>query len=108
MLYEYQGRGGEWARLVAEIVPDFCTAQDDPVPGREEQYSLVMGYRVDLARQQERDLDRAARLQEKRGRLGPPAGRVRPGPGRRRAPGRGAAQPHPHAGGLVSTLWARS
>ena len=66
MLYQYQGRGGEWARLVAEIVPDFCTAQDDPVPGREEEYSLVMGYRIHLAQEQERNLDRAVRLQEKR------------------------------------------
>jgi tetratricopeptide (TPR) repeat protein len=66
MLYQYQGRTAEWARLVAEIVPDFCTPGDDPRPGREEQYSLVMGYRVDLARQVARDLPRAAHMQEKR------------------------------------------
>ncbi len=65
VFYEYQGRGGEWARLVAEIVPDFCTADDAPIPGREEQYSLVIDYRVDLARHQERNLGRAAVLQEK-------------------------------------------
>lgn len=64
-LYAYQGRGGEWARLVAKIVPDFCTAQDGPILGREEQYSLVMGYRVDLAHEQERNLALAAGLQEK-------------------------------------------
>lgn len=64
-LYEYQGRTAEWARLVAEIVPDYCTAGDDPIPGREEQYSLVMEYRVGLARQVERDLPRAAALQGK-------------------------------------------
>lgn len=65
MLYEYQGRTAEWARLVAEIVPDYCTASDDPIPGREERYSLVMEYRVGLARQVERDLPRAAALQGK-------------------------------------------
>lgn len=64
-LYEYQGRTAEWARLVAEIVPDYCTASDDPIPGREEGYSLVMEYRVYLARQVERDLPRAAALQGK-------------------------------------------
>lgn len=64
-LYAYQGRTAEWARLVAEIVPDYCTAGDDPIPGREERYSLVMGYRVDLAQNVERDLPRAAALQGK-------------------------------------------
>jgi len=66
VLYQYQGRTAEWARLVAEIVPDYCTAADGPIPGREDQYSLVMGYRVDLARQHDRDLPAAAALQEKR------------------------------------------
>lgn len=66
MLYQYQGRTAEWARLVAEIVPDFCTPGDEPIPGREEEYSLVMGYRVDLAKDVERDLPRAAHMQEKR------------------------------------------
>jgi tetratricopeptide (TPR) repeat protein len=65
MLYQYQGRTAEWARLVAEIVPDFCTPGDEPRPGREEQYSLVMGYRVDLAQDVARDLPRAAHMQEK-------------------------------------------
>ncbi len=65
VLYEYQGRTAQWSRLVAEIVPDYCTDDDGPVPGREDDYSLVMGYRVDLARQQDRDLARAADLQEK-------------------------------------------
>ncbi len=64
-LYGYQGRPAEWARLVAEIAPDYCTELDEPVPGREDRYSLVMGYRVNLARNQERDLARAAALQEK-------------------------------------------
>jgi len=65
-LYKYQGRGAEWARLVEEIVPEYCTADDEPVPGREDDYSLVMGYRVGLAQGQDRDLARAAALQEKR------------------------------------------
>jgi tetratricopeptide (TPR) repeat protein len=64
-LYEYQGRAAEWARLVREITPDYCTAADEPIAGREEQYSLVMEYRVDLAQDQERDLAHAAELQEK-------------------------------------------
>lgn len=64
VLYEYQGRRAEWARLVAEIEPDYCTEDDEPVPGREDAYSVVMTYRVDLARLRERDLTRAAALQE--------------------------------------------
>jgi tetratricopeptide (TPR) repeat protein len=64
-LYGYQGRLSEWSRLVAEITPDFCTPDDGPIPGREDQYSLVMSYRVDLAQDYDRDLPRAAALQEK-------------------------------------------
>jgi len=66
MLYQYQGRLTEWSRLVAECVPDYCTADDGPVPGRTDGYSPVMGYRVELARTRERDLARAADLQTKR------------------------------------------
>ena len=65
VLYEYQGRTAEWARLVAEIVPDYCTPDDGPIPGREDDYSLVMGYRVDLAQDYDRDLPAAAALQAK-------------------------------------------
>ncbi|AUB83639.1 CHAT domain-containing protein [Candidatus Thiodictyon syntrophicum] len=65
VLYEYQGRRTEWSRLVAECVSDYCTADDGPVPGREDGYTLVMGYRVDLARQLDHDLARAADLQAK-------------------------------------------
>ena len=65
MLYQYQGRTSEWSRLVAEIVPDYCTDTDEPVPGREDDYSIVMGYRVHLAQTQGRDLPQAASLQEK-------------------------------------------
>ncbi len=64
-LYDYQGRRAEWARLVSEIVPDYCTDDDEPVPGREDDYTLVMGYRVFLAQKQERDLAQAAALQDK-------------------------------------------
>src|SRR5262249_2420488 len=36
-----------------------------PIPGREGRYSVVMDYRVRLARDHERELSKAARLQEK-------------------------------------------
>jgi len=51
-LYDQTGRGAEWARLVKEIVPDFIDpATDGPLPGREEEWSIVTGYRVHLDRQ---------------------------------------------------------
>ncbi|HEX8071034.1 MAG TPA: CHAT domain-containing protein [Pyrinomonadaceae bacterium] len=65
ILYDYQGRGAEWARLVEEIRPDYCTDDDEPIPSREDEYSLVMVYRVGLARHHEHDLAKAAALQEK-------------------------------------------
>ena len=64
-LYQYQGRLAEWARLVEEIRPDYCTDDDRPIPGREDEYSLVMDYRVRLAQDHERDLTKAAALQKK-------------------------------------------
>lgn len=64
-LYGYQGRVSEWSRLVAEITPVYCTPDDAPIRGREDDYSLVMGYRVNLAKDHDRDLTRAAALQEK-------------------------------------------
>ncbi len=64
-LYEHQARTTEWARLVEEIVPEYCTEEEEPLPGREEEYASVMGYRVRLAVDHERDLARAAALQEK-------------------------------------------
>lgn len=64
-LYDYQGRLAEWSRLVAEITPDYCSAADAPILGREGEYSLVMEYRVALARHHQRDLLRAASLQGK-------------------------------------------
>ena len=63
--YEYQGRMAEWAHLVAEITPDFCTPADAPILGREDNYSLVMEYRIRLVWEVERDLPKAAILQEK-------------------------------------------
>ena len=64
-LYEYQGRTAEWARLVEEIRPDYCTDDDEAIAGREDDYSLVMEYRVHLARDHNLDLATAAALQEK-------------------------------------------
>ncbi len=64
-LYGYQGRTGEWARLVEEIRPNYCTDDDEPILGREDYYSMVMGYRVVLAQVHERNLTKAAALQEK-------------------------------------------
>ena len=63
-LYQYQGRTAEWARLVEEIRPDYSTDDDQPVSGREDEYSLVMDYRVSLAQGYERDLAKAATLQK--------------------------------------------
>ena len=65
VLYQYQGRTAEWSRLVEEIVPDYCTPDDEPIAGREDEYGLVMDYRVRLARGQERSPAKAVALQEK-------------------------------------------
>ncbi len=65
-LYEYQGRTAEWARLVAEIVPDYCTPDDAPHPrpgGRSTAWSWATASA--LAQDVDRDLPRAAALQEK-------------------------------------------
>lgn len=64
-LYDYQGRTAEWARLVEEIRPDYCTDDDQPISGREENYSLIMQYRVHLAMNYDHDLAKAVALQEK-------------------------------------------
>jgi tetratricopeptide (TPR) repeat protein len=62
-LYDHTGRRAEWARLVQEIVPDFVDlATDGPRAGREDDWSLVTGYRVRLARQARRWAE-AERLQ---------------------------------------------
>jgi len=65
-LYAHTGRRAEWAQLVQEIVPDFVDpAGDGPLPGREEDWSLVTQYRVLLA-QQTRRWPEAERLQRAR------------------------------------------
>jgi len=62
-LYDLTGRRGEWARLVEEVVPDFVDPDSDgPLPGREEEWSLVTEYRVLLANES-RDWEGADRLQ---------------------------------------------
>lgn len=65
VLYEYQGRGAEWARVVAEIVPDYCSDENRLLAGREDEYGLVMEYRVHLAQIRDRNLTHAAALQDK-------------------------------------------
>lgn len=64
-LYDLHGRRAEWRALVEEIVPDFCDLESEtPLPGREIQHwSIVMHYRVRLARQ-ERRWPEAERLQQ--------------------------------------------
>ncbi|MGZ0220672.1 MAG: hypothetical protein ACKVIY_16855, partial [Acidimicrobiales bacterium] len=62
-LYDHTGRRAEWRRLVDEIVPDFVDpATNCPLPSREDAWSLVTGYRVQLARES-RHWDEAERLQ---------------------------------------------
>jgi tetratricopeptide (TPR) repeat protein len=61
-LYEETGRGPAWQRLVGAVTPDFVDLRTDrPLPGRQEQWSLVTEYRVRIAAE-ERDLDKAGRL----------------------------------------------
>jgi tetratricopeptide (TPR) repeat protein len=62
-LYGHTGRRAEWKRLVEEVVPAFAEPKmEAPLPGREENWSVVMQYRVLLA-QEERNLPEAERLQ---------------------------------------------
>jgi tetratricopeptide (TPR) repeat protein len=66
VLYRHAGRRAEWARLVEEIVPNFVDpTTDGPLPGREEEWSLVTGYRVGLA-MEAMNWPEAERLQGKR------------------------------------------
>jgi tetratricopeptide (TPR) repeat protein len=63
-LYQHTGRNLEWARLVAELIPDLVDPDTDgPRPGREEQWSLVTDYRVRLSYDQ-RDYTTAERIQQ--------------------------------------------
>jgi tetratricopeptide (TPR) repeat protein len=50
VLYDRTGRDGELARLVAAVTPDFTDpATGGPLPGREEEWNIVTGYRARLA-----------------------------------------------------------
>ncbi len=50
VLYERTGRDSEWARLVADVTPDFTDpGTGGPRPGREDQWSIITSYRVRLA-----------------------------------------------------------
>ncbi|HUT89275.1 MAG TPA: CHAT domain-containing protein, partial [Thermoguttaceae bacterium] len=63
-LYDHTGRRAEWARLMEEITPDFVDpATDGPLPGREEDWSVVTQYRVRL--EERRQWAEAERLQRR-------------------------------------------
>ena len=50
-LYGRLGRRGEWARLVDQLIPDLVDpSTGGPLPGRDDQWSLLTDYRVGLAR----------------------------------------------------------
>jgi tetratricopeptide (TPR) repeat protein len=62
-LYDHTGRSVEWARLVEETTPDFIDPETEgPLPGKEGEWSIVTGYRVQLAREA-RNFGKAERLQ---------------------------------------------
>ena len=62
-LYQHTGRLTEWSRLVEETVADFVDPRTDrPLPGREDDWGLVTGYRVLLA-ESARRWEQAERLQ---------------------------------------------
>lgn len=64
VLYSGGDRWATWTRLVNEVLPLFCDpTTDGPLPGRERLWSLVMGYRVELARRVKNDLEEALQLQ---------------------------------------------
>jgi tetratricopeptide (TPR) repeat protein len=63
VLYTRTGRDGEWARLVADITPDFIDPDtDSPLPGREDHWNIITQYRVLLATSA-RDWPAAIRLE---------------------------------------------
>ena len=62
--YYHMGRRAEWKRLVEEIVPDFVSTDDLPLPGHEEHWSFIMYWRYLLSRE-ERNLPRAEQLARK-------------------------------------------
>ena len=50
ILYLRTGRGDEWAQIVKQITADFTNPETGgPYPGRDEGWSLVVGYRAELA-----------------------------------------------------------
>ncbi|HEY1347277.1 MAG TPA: tetratricopeptide repeat protein, partial [Streptosporangiaceae bacterium] len=52
VLYQRTGRDGEWARLVAAITPEFTDlATGGPLPGREDHWNIITGYRMRIALQ---------------------------------------------------------
>ena len=62
-MYARTGRDSEWARLVAAITPDFTDPDTGgPLPGREDDWSIITGYRVRLA-EAARDWPTATTLQ---------------------------------------------
>jgi hypothetical protein len=66
ILYRRTGRDGEWAGLVGRVTPVFVDpATDGPLPGREDQWTIITGYRVQLA-SAARDWPAATRLQNLR------------------------------------------
>ena len=66
ILYMRTGRDGEWVRLVGQVTPAFIDpATDGPLPGREDQWSIITQYRVALAIAA-RDWPAATRLQNLR------------------------------------------
>jgi tetratricopeptide (TPR) repeat protein len=63
LLYNFTGRKVEWMWLINKIVPDFIDlANDGPLPGCEDDWSLITGYRTGLAIDTG-DLAEAERLQ---------------------------------------------
>lgn len=63
-LYAHTGQLAAWQQMVAEAAPAFVDmATDGPLPGREEEWALMTGYRVQLLRE-ERQWAEAARLQD--------------------------------------------
>ncbi len=61
-LYRHTGRRAEWKRLVEEVVPDFFDPESGKsLPGVEEGWNIVTGYRVAISRE-ERQWSEAERL----------------------------------------------
>jgi tetratricopeptide (TPR) repeat protein len=62
-LYDHTGRAVEWRRLVHELIPVLTDPAGGPRPGLEEDWSILTGYRVGIARRA-RDWDTARQLQD--------------------------------------------